>query len=980
MLTSSDSSTSKPKPKILSYLPSFKKSSEGTRAKDDNTLLTPKIEGSESNSNGSLPGSAPNTSQDVELHLTGSKDEPLSSASVSSIEQVDSGSQTLPPKRGGTHTIPRELPLRRPYKSSAISIPIEERLKRPIDSIEQVRYSDIVATFAVDISGSTEGRVLEEEKLTIKKLCGGLSLDAVRHVDIIPWNDEVQTLVHADEVDTLISVGGTEPSRLNGSPQAITALNKCSAWFLLTDGEIDHQETRAFSQGICGTGLHGIPCVVILFGYKTARPAGCNISVGLSVFSNTADCLFLFHDIDTTHVYILQSKGVFNAILPPGLHELALGARTLWSDVPLFKYHQLFDLPLPARQQLQSDELLLQSRRKINLQDLYQNQIDSSTAGEILMNNDNLQSVLLAAQVRGDDDNLRNWISEQSLRGQNILLRERPDIDRQASTTMRAVLSLLARPIPGSNISAMQQDLRTAHYKNWVKFVSDLNFEHHERSARSTIVSGVIERISFNRREMDSQRNSPMILSPVTNSYHTPQETQYRSSDDGPQDLSHPTSFLSTPPWAPRLQNRQIDLSIVKSRLVGENAGALYIPQYQYQEGDSVVKGACPICGENDLMLVFLLKLPPTDLSTPNFPQPNNRKGLAYPLAMGTYPETDILSSQLSCDSCAYALVQGNMDYDGDKITAAIPVMQSAFLGRYQSTTLKLVDTALGKRFHKSSTELVFLSVIHGCLANLDGRNLESRSTALKKASCWIAEQTQLPLCLKMSITASTLQSGPHSDPMPMIKALEINIRYIERPRSPLLQYPIGGFVVLMLVARDLTQVTSVGACQLAAWQRFLFHLVERHCAFLAYDQSQAIRALQGILTVSSANTDSDRADDRHLKPVAEIPNDSKEQSKLQDEPRDVSMDSPISVESQVPSIQLSTVCGTHLLSEEDLEEFQRLEDLFEPVEGLCSAALHSFLKCLSQQALTPSLAINVFDEMRVRENLHGIFVIPQKN
>ena len=956
---------------------------EGLGVKDDKTLLTPTVEGSETDPNYSLPRSAPNTSQDLNLHLNGSKEEPLSSFAVSSTKQGDSGTQMLPPKMGVTSTIPTESPLKRPYESSPISIPIEKRLERPINSTEDIPYSDTVATFAVDISGSTEGRVLGEEKETIKTLCGGLSRDASRYADIIPWNHDVQKLARADEIDNLTSVGGTEPSRLIVSPEARTALSKCSAWFLLTDGEISHRETRAFSQGICGTGLHGVPCVVILFGYKTARPVGCNISVGLSVFSNTADCLFLFHDIDTTQVYILQCKGVFNAVLPPDLHELALDARTLWNDVPLFKYRQLFDLPLPARQQLQSDELLLQSRRKINLQDLYTNQIDSSTAGEILSNNDNLQSVLLAAQVRGDDDNLRRWISEQSLGGQNILLRERPDIDRQAAIKMQAVLSLLARPIPDSETAAMQQDLRTAHCRNWVQFVSDLGVEYHERSARSTVVSGVMKRISSNRREMDSGCNSPTILSPVMSSTPQPEHTQYHSSDDEPQDLyrrtHRRTPFLRMPPGAPRLKNRVFNLLAVKSRLVGENAGALYIPHYQYQQGDSVVEGTCPICGEKDVMLVFLLKLPPTDISTPNFPQPKNRKGLAYPLAMGTYPETDILSSQLSCDSCAHALVQGNIEYDGDKITAAIPVMQSAFSGRYQSTTSKLVDTALEERFQKSSIELVFLSIIQGCLANLDGKNLELRSIALKKASCWITKQTRLPLCLSMSITANTAQSDPHRDPMQSIEVLEVNIRHIEQSESPLLQYPIGGFVVLMLVTRDLTQVTSVEACQLAVWQRFLFHLLERHCAFLANNQPQAIRALQEILTVSSTNTDSDSADDRHLKPVAEIPNDSTEQSKLQEEPRDVSMDSPISAESKVPSVQLTTVCGTHLLSEEDLEEFQRLEDLFEPVESLCSAALHSFLKCLSQQVETPSLAITLYDKMRAREDLHDIFVIPQK-
>ena len=958
-------------------------------AKVDNSLLTPVVGGSGSNSIDSRRMRRSHTSKDFDMYLPESNDEASNSAEIFSTKIV-------------AHTIPTESPLKRPHTPSAIPEPVEKRLQRPTNSNEEIPYPNTVATFAVDVSGSTKGRVLEEEKEAIRTLCGGLSRDAFIQADIIPWNNDVQPLICADELETLKSRGGTEPNKLNVSLEARTALSRCSAWFLLTDGEVDHLETRRFSNGICTTGLHGIPCVVILFGYMTARPVECNISVGLSVFSNAADCLFLFHDIDTTQVYILQSKGAFNAMLPSSLQELVLDTRTLWSDVPLFKYRQLFDLSLPARQQLQSDELLLQSRRKINLQDLYRNQIDSSTAGEILADKDNLQSVLLAAQIRGDDDHLRRWISEQSLSEENILLRERPDIDRRATNTMRALLSLLDRPIKDSEISVLQHDLRIAHRKNWAEFIWSLRTEDNERSERSSVVSIAMNRISSNRKEMDSGTNSPRILSPISSS-RALKHNQYISHNNGPQNPYFPTSSSILPPSTPRPMHRFIsgqssavratqpdlrnvppeitdssDLRTLKSGLTGGNTGALYIQGYQHRPGEPIFEGTCPICEEDDVLLVLILKSPPTEISTPHFPRPNDRKGLAYPLAMGTYPETDILSSQISCDSCAYTMVQGKMAYDGDRVTAAIPIMQSAFSGEYQSTTSRLIDLALEKRFQKSSAELVFLSIIYSTLANLEGENVESRSEGLKKASSWIAETIQLPPCLSMSITGSTPQTSLDRNQMPMIEVLEDSIKDVEQPESPLLRYPVGGFVVLMLIITDLDLVKStlVKSRQLAVWHRFLFHLVERHCALVAINPPTTILALQNIIGVSSADTDMDNLDDLHLKPITEIPIEHREKTKLQDEPRNVSTDSPIPVKSKVPAIDLSTVCQTHLLSEEDLEEFQRLGDLFEPVEDLCSAALHSFLRCLSQQVLAPSLAIDVFDKMRAQKDLHDVFVI----
>ena len=93
-------------------------------------------------------------------------------------------------------------------------------------------------------------------------------------------------------------------------------------------------------------------------------------------------------------------------------------------------------MALPTRQRLRPDDLLLQSRHKTNLQDLFRHQVDSSTAGEILTNDDDLQSILLASQLRGHDDSIRKWVSEQGIRAKDIFVCERPDVDGQAANSM----------------------------------------------------------------------------------------------------------------------------------------------------------------------------------------------------------------------------------------------------------------------------------------------------------------------------------------------------------------------------------------------------------------------------------------------------------------------------------------------------------------------------------------------------------------
>lgn len=358
------------------------------------------------------------------------------------FEDFPAPSKTSAPLASNTTTrhekntsVPTELPLKRPKT-------FEEPLKRPIER-EVVGFSEITAVFAVDVSGSTEGKVLAEEKDTVELLCSGLSQDSRTQARIIPWCDETEDVLRSDELHKLISGGGTIPNRLNDSPDSKHALRTCSAWFLLTDGEIEQEEVCRFSNGLCTEGLHGAPCVVILFGYKTSRPVQANISVGLSVFSHATDCLFLFHDIDTTVVYVLQSKGKFSEILPAGYREIILNIQTLWGDLPSIHYRQLFDVALPTRQQLLPDDLLLQSGKIINLEELYRHRLSPTAARDIMDNDDNLKSVLLAASIRGRDEDVARWVSKQNPETEDIAVRERADVKGEAASAMKDLVNLL---------------------------------------------------------------------------------------------------------------------------------------------------------------------------------------------------------------------------------------------------------------------------------------------------------------------------------------------------------------------------------------------------------------------------------------------------------------------------------------------------------------------------------------------------------
>lgn len=855
--------------------------------------------------------------------------------------------------------------MKRPRVTNSFSGPTEEPLSRPRNNEEEVAFSDIVATFAVDVSGSTKGKVLEEEKGVLSLLCSGLSRDSQTQARIIPWSHVTYGVFRSSELHTLQSAGGTIPNCLNEEPNSKNALSKCSTWFLLTDGEIDNKNIRDFSKGVCEASLHGTPCVIVLFGYKTPRPALANISVGLSVFSSATDCLFLFHDIESTQVYILQSKGKFNEVLPPGCHELILDRETLWGGLPTFHYRQLFDLPLPARQQLRPDDLLLQSGQKVNLQSLYQHRIKSSVARDIMENDDNLKSVLLAAQLRGRDDDIIRWVSKQKFDMDNILYCDRPDINNQATQLMEELLQwLFSKDLDSMAIEDLRRRLRTAHFANWGLFLESARAHPDSSAARKTLVSDAMTRISSNRRELDSPAPSPVMLGPVSPGGYNSREDSY-SKSRAPyapklQRRQLPEFANSVPDWIPKewrhsgCCTNMLELRNLKYEL-GENAGVMYIKAFKDDNSDTSVGADCPLCGQDGVLMIALVKAPPRGLVTPGFPSPGQRKGLVYPLAMGSYPETDVLSSYVCCDSCAFTLVKKQMLINGDEITAAIPLTPSAFSGRYRQTTFDLIDNALQKRFHKSAVLLVFLAAIYNTIANIDGGSSGSRLQSLKQMARSVANTAALPMDLSMSITGTTPRTGTFGDPRPLPHVISKVFLNIHEPESPLLQYPLGGFIVLALAAEnDGFEVRTER--QIAIWHRFLYHLVEKHYEFIKVDQARAVAALDVILQPSEIESSDHDA-------VLELSSN---------QPAEPS----VTMSQNPETMSYITLRGTHLLSEEDSDEFERLGNDFQQVIRKSISALKPFLQQLSQETPKASFAIDVFDTMRASENLSDVFQV----
>ena len=177
-------------------------------------------------------------------------------------------------------------------------------------------FGDLSICIAIDISGSTYGKTLRKEIGAVQKICSLLSPRNENPVRLLPWCDEALPPIflpkESKKMKTLQSGGGTNPKVLYSSATSLRALSSCVLWFLFTDGHIENSLVQDFAIATAELGLHGLACIIVIFGSTlVGPPANCNISVGFATYAVTPDCLFLFQDVPSGSLSILQAKGRF---------------------------------------------------------------------------------------------------------------------------------------------------------------------------------------------------------------------------------------------------------------------------------------------------------------------------------------------------------------------------------------------------------------------------------------------------------------------------------------------------------------------------------------------------------------------------------------------------------------------------------------------------------------------------------------------
>lgn len=697
-------------------------------------------------------------------------------------------------------------------------------------------------SIAVDVSTSTRGLILSQEALAISTICHQLSREARDTSHVLPWSGDAHPILRMTESARLKPNYGTDPSVLYSDNAHAVALKNSRLWFLMTDGMILEEHIREFAGGIARNGLHGTTCVIILFGYLPHRPVHLNTSVGISVFAVAPNCLFLFHDVESGTLYVLQHKGCFTRNFKGTWSDNPLlDSTTSWTNLPQTTYEQLaLLLHVPKPLELDEDDIALADGTIINMRDLYQDRLNAQSISQIFGNDDSMRTLVLTAATRGRSAEVERWLAKQRTTAQDHLTAPRPDIDGRAFYYSSKLIALMSSQRSISKTS-IQNGLRDANAANWRSFKSSILNQLGEVKTHNSIVRDSLARISSTRAVSLS---SPSIMSPVSSvEYHPPgwrpPPQGYSSSytSIGTYGNEYEPMPLSPLPSRQGMQYQQYAEPTVSYHQPAYAAAyheadppCIYFPRYRKKVGycpdqDPLVD--CSLCGASSSPVALLLKRPDSDTQTEGLPPRNGQAKLAFPLAMGNFPETDVISTFLCCDPCSYFV---------DKIGKAPPkeeIVGVIILTNFddnRSLWMSALDTALERRFSEQDLELLLLSILYTTLHDVDP-DPEGPKSATGRALHWAIRQLQRTIQIPSILSEALAAPGEKATQSKFSAVLEDSFKKVSQTKAPILRYPIEGFAILVCAAHDMNGLGQRDIDN-AVFQRFLFHLTEQFNAF----------------------------------------------------------------------------------------------------------------------------------------------------
>ncbi|KAL9601419.1 MAG: hypothetical protein Q9179_002875 [Wetmoreana sp. 5 TL-2023] len=188
-------------------------------------------------------------------------------------------------------------------------------------NLPTVAFAAAKKFFAVDVSGSTHGWIIEAEGRLVENLSVGTE-NTISHETY--WT----------------SRAGTHPECILEHTKALEQIRSSDMWLLLTDGAIDDRHVTRLTNRANSLGLMDVPIILIVVGYKSSNPRATNISIAIPFFVGASNAAILYQDAQFGDIFVVAAKGCFSALCP---HCNSLDEDlSNWSHLPRFAQERVF--------------------------------------------------------------------------------------------------------------------------------------------------------------------------------------------------------------------------------------------------------------------------------------------------------------------------------------------------------------------------------------------------------------------------------------------------------------------------------------------------------------------------------------------------------------------------------------------------------------------------------------------------------------
>ncbi|KAF2116982.1 hypothetical protein BDV96DRAFT_644422 [Lophiotrema nucula] len=655
----------------------------------------------------------------------------------------------------------------------------------------QTRLNDARVFVAVDASGSTNWdlgvciNAIESERefvVAVERTLVESRSDRGRTrstLHISKWGTYCKSPKSSvNQVHWTGDLEGTYPTSIFQEENSRRRLLASDYWCLFTDGKVDNAEVEALYRVAESHRALVIPVIILITGAQS--PGKAELSVGMALYANTADAMFLYKQIgqrrDLSRIYVIRAKGCFAPLGRPNGSGSEYAdfenEKGLWDackrlNVTVTRAEKRSEEAPGIQIGTTADHAGRSLNVTINVPILVNVLKVSSQDLSSLLKPEILNDLAMAARTQGQTDSMRTFLE-----------RQRPtSVVADFKDTYRARDIILSEIVPhkdNENIEDARQRLRNTN--TWNKQVYQTQLDEVRRTAyeQNQAINTALDRL----------------------------EAVAQSAYDVNILNAHPSSSQQgRRRYTPETQVIQLDFEA---------------PSFCAQ---------CDICCEDQAMMSLALKhLDRTAIAANTSPSAS-----AHPLHSGKRMADSMLkshsafSAQIICYQCAKACMPNSISRE--KLSAIVPVTQ------YQGNNKTVINKALydaltdGTDVGEAQIAQIFIALLR-----------ESMEVSVIKKDSMRRSVFDWMLVTMLNNALVPAQFRPGSTQVYFRSALDWILSDCDQNglKSYAAQYPLGGFKVLLSLGQRAGLFDSSAIARMAR-TKMLYEMI---AAYLRMDSS----------------------------------------------------------------------------------------------------------------------------------------------